>query len=291
MPAFATSNLHAATSTETLTAAEVTSLIATAQDIPVSVSTDADGHEVTRYSPTADADAALTRLVTAFLPAMHRAARRGEDNLGTEDAFAVAYEAFVLAVRRHDPEGPAHFIQTISTVLFRAVADASRMGDLVSVKEDVSLRYWRLMGKHDHNVNAAYAECVATNNGFNPSTFLAVHAAVGATADIDMTPDLVDEDDFVNTIATREYALWLLSQTADVQESILRLRYGFDDSATSNLLAAWNADESRVLLSVGDVLDDLQVADVLGMARSTVNRQARQALSSMRDLANEIGEE
>jgi len=267
-------NLYRASSTETLDPQTVTDLIDVVQS--VTVSTEGDR---TVYGRTPEADAAMERLVMAFLPMLHRAARRGYANMGEEDAFATAYEAFVLAVRRHDTAGSVHFTQTASTIVSRAVADAARTSDIVTVTEDVSLRYWRLMHKHGGDVEAAYAECRETHNGFTPYTFLAAHRAIAATESFESA--LFDAAQAQMTAGPEESVVeadlvrWLFTLVDEDAESLLRLRYGFTDSHSELLRASHG-------YRVGELLDDGQAAHCLGLTRPTAQRKRTKALDAMR---------
>lgn len=281
------------TATENLSVIEQCELIAAAQAVPLTIVIH-DGVEQLVYGRTPASDAALERLTTAFLPALHKAARAAKV-LDPEDAFGVALAEFVAAVRRHDPASGVPFSATISTVLFRAVADADRTSDLITVRENVAARYWRLMHKHDHNLEAAYAECRDTRNGFDPATFLAVHRAIGTTESLDLM-DLDGTDCAAaraiaspvpgpeEQIVQIQLVAWLLALVSDRQEAIVRLRYGFADHTTENLrlVAGYRA---------GEDLSDVQVAHALITPRPTVQREKSKALSTMRaalqDLINE----
>lgn len=272
MPRFATQNLH----TEHL------DLIVTAQ------------------SGSSDASRlALDTLVGAYHPAID-AASHASSALDPEDGYQVAAEAFINAVRNFDVDGDTPFAATIASILRRAVLREARASDLVQVKDNTAAKYWRLMHKHGMDANAAYAECVAEVNDFSPATFLAAHAALG-----DTMGDVADKDIY-DTLAgaqpdeaviRADYVAWLFTKVSEIQESILRLRYGFDDIATQKLLATWNDVPTNVLLGVGEPIpSDLQVGDVLDIPRSTVNRQARKAIDAMRAadaeaLAEEIAAE
>ncbi|GAA0627548.1 hypothetical protein HPO96_37130 [Kribbella sandramycini] len=277
------STLFDAHATETLDPQTVSRLIEAAQDVPV---TD-DGERIT-YGRTPESEAAMERLVMAFLPMLHRASRRGQANMGKEDAFATAYEAFVLAVRRHDTAGDVHFTRTISTIVYRTVADAARTSDIVTVTEDVSLRYWRLIHKHGGDVDAAYAECRATNNGFTPYTFLAAHRAISATHSFDAS--LPASAYAVSTPGPEEAVIeadlvdWLFGLVEVDAESILRLRFGFQDASSETLRATHG-------YRVGELLDDAQAAHCLGLTRPTAQRKRSKAIDAMRVGMQQLADE
>jgi hypothetical protein len=276
-------DLYKVSSTESLSPETVNELITAAQDVTVTVTDDR-----TVYGTTPESDAALARLTTAFLPMLHAAARRGASNLGREDAFATAYEAFIGAVRRHDVDGEVHFLRTASVIVTRAVADAARVSDMITVKEDVSRRYWKLMHKHGGDVEAAYAECREEANGFTPYTFLAAHHAISTTESLDFgnadalhpatmpgPEEAAVEADLVN---------WLFGLVDDKSESLLRLRFGFQDAYTETLRATFG-------YRVGELLDDAQAGHCLGLPRSTAQRRRTKAIQTMRDGMQQLADE
>ncbi|WP_405061928.1 hypothetical protein OG474_09805 [Kribbella sp. NBC_01505] len=242
---------------------------------------------ITAQSNSPAAAGALEDLTIAYAPAI-RAASHASKALDSDDAYQVAAEAFVLAVRNYDPDSDLPFAATVSSILRAAVLREARASDLVRVKDNTAAKYWRLMHKHNMDANAAYEECLHEVNDFTSATFLAAHAALGGVetfdphnneADVILADRAPQPDD---AIIRADYVEWLYTHVSDVQESILRLRYGFDDLATANLLAAWNEDNAHILYPLGEVLDDARVGDVIDMPRATVNRQAHKALDAMR---------
>lgn len=251
-------------------------LSATAQrDLVIAVQSDSTG-----------AAGALEDLTAAFLPAI-QAASHASDAIHPDDAFQVAAEAFVLAVRNYDTDSELPFAATVSPILHRAVLREARVDNLISIPDAALARYWRLMHKHGMDAEAAYAAAQNINgDGISKAGFLAVHNVISGVADVADNDEVYDSPD--QAIIRADYVAWLFTKVTDPQESILRLRYGFDDTATANLIAAWNDNDDNVLYAVGDVLDDLQVSDVTGIPRSTVNRQARNAIAAMRAADAEV---
>lgn len=286
------SNLYDIPATESLSVVEMWSLIADVQDVPVTVTAEEDGAERVTYGVTRASELALERLTTAFIPAIRKACRSAKV-LDEEDAFSIALTEFVAAVRRYDLGSDVPFSATISTILRYALSDADRTSDIIVIKENVAARYWRLMHKHDHDLQAAYAECRDTSNGFDPATFLAVHRALS----VDSMDALlsVDSDAFAASnihrdlgpeasLVEADLVSWLFTRVDDRQETVLRLRYGFCDLATENLLV----DSG---FHVGEVLTDIAVAEVAGLGRATVQREKAKGLSAMREALVELIEE
>lgn len=296
--------LFDATAASFLTVDRQRELIELAQDVPVTVEV-RDGEERLVHGTTPASDAALEELTRAFLPALRKAAIGSRKLEVEEDAFGLVLAEFVAAVRRYDLTSDVPFSATIATVLQRAVSDADRTSGLIAVKENVAARYLRLMHKHGGDVGAAYDECVSTSNGFDPLTFLAVHRALRGPESLDVTVGSQDSTyraagggiaeasahegalgdaaagSFVDEFADADLVRWLFTVVDDRQESILRAAYGFRDLATENFLVAAG-------LRPGEVLSDVQVAEVLSLARSTVQRDRKKALELMRDAYRQL---
>lgn len=271
-----------------LSVAEQRDLLTAAQDVPVTVTTADDGSERVTYGTTPASESALETLTAAFMPAIEKAARSAKV-LDDDDALGTVLAEFLAAVRRYDLTSDVPFSATISVILHRAVSDTDRTSDTITVRENVAARYWRLMHKHAFDVLAAYIECRDTSNGFDPVTFLAVHNALRVKSLEALAAPLSDDDPLQAAahathtpsaeawIVTADLVRWLFEQVGTREETILRLRYGFCDLATENLLYA-----SEKGLHVGDVLSDVQIAEVTGWARSTVSRLGNAALAEMR---------
>lgn len=288
--------------TENLSASEQFALITDIQNVPTTVTIQEDGSEYVVFGVTPASEAAGARLVSAFWPAITAAARRTKLKGNAEEAEAVALEAFVRAVREYDLTTDTPFHHTIGTRLTRAVLLADREeASTLTVPATQVARYHRAMHANGLDVAAAYADCQADAAKWDLSGpgFAAVWRALtggtslqaegayasgssadGASTRYDVehstgTPAVTDPvDDFV----TRQYVSWLLTKTTERQERICRLAYGFTDGVTERLRVTHGYRE-------GDVLEDLQVADCLEMARSTVNRDRTKALATMRTAA------
>lgn len=278
--------MRSAMPTEFLSVARQLELIAAAQTAPVELTVSEDGTETLRYGANTASEAALDELVRAFLPVIGKEARRSK-RLDFEEAEAVLLAEFVATVRLHDLSSPVPFSKTIGTILSRKISDTDRTSDLVPVKESVAVYYWRLMHRHDGDVAAAYEEVKATANGISPATFLSVHAIVSGVDSIDVS---AGERDVTATAAAHEYAFggsfedrvalraevdWLFTLVGDRAETILRLVYGFADSATETIRLAHG-------FRIGEELTDSQAAHVLSLTRPTAQRERVKALALMR---------
>lgn len=286
-------NLYDIPATESLSLETMWELIADVQDVPLTITTDSDGNEHVTYGKTPASEAGMERLTTAFIASIRKACRASKV-LDTEDAFSVALTEFVAAVRRYDLGSDVPFSATIGTILRNKLSDADRTSDIIVIKENVAARYWRLMHKHDHDLQAAYEECRDTANGFDPSTFLAVHRALNVAA----WEALVDKDGgaVIDTatavrelgpeaaVVEADLVEWLFTRVDDRQETVLKLRYGFVAPATESLLV----DSG---FHLGEVLTDIAVAEVSGIGRATVQREKAKGLSLMREALNELIEE
>jgi DNA-directed RNA polymerase specialized sigma subunit len=277
----------------TLTAEEQFALITDVQNVPTTVETrydeDGNAYEYVTYGVTAASEAAGARLIEAFMPAIRNAARlapkKGRAGYTAEDGESVAMEEFVRAVREFDLTADTPFHHTLSTRLrFAVLRSVREEATQVTVPAVVIARYHRAM--HANGLDAA-ATLAAINAhpgkwDLSASAFMAVHRAMTATeleydyeaAHAGSTEAPSHED----TIVDREYARWLLEQTTERQQAICRLAYGFRDTASDTARLAHGYRE-------GDALEDLQVADCLDMARSTVNRERGKALKTMRAAA------
>ena len=275
-----------------LTEAQADHYIRVAQSAPYNLDTET-------YGTTPEADDALEKLTRAFLPLIHSVARTSKI-LEFEDALMTCLEEFVSVVRRYEVGSALPLKAGLRTILLRKLGDTGRTSGLIVVKENAAARYRQLMDRHDWDLEAAYAECRDTNNGFTPDTFMAVHNALGVdTLDVSKGTafgrnDYSYMDGGTNNDAAAESALadptpspedltvqaetirYLFAQVDPKAETILRLSYGFSDLATDNLrlAAGFRAD--------GSPMSDRDVATVLGMRTPTVNRHRNIALATMR---------
>ncbi|MGL5829048.1 MAG: hypothetical protein ACRC0L_05700 [Angustibacter sp.] len=264
-------------------------LIAAVQDAPVVVS--ADGRATFGYS--AASESALAALTESFI-ALFRKEAAAARVLDREDAFAEAVAEFVDATRRYDLGSSIPFSATIRTIIRRHLSDVARTSDIISVKENVAARYWRLMHAHDHSFSAAYNSVRQAGGGLDPLTFLAAHYALQvASLEIRLTgpydaaaltlADTVadistDHDDVVN--AALVDWLWTLVD-ADTARA-LRLRYGFPrDLATEAVTASLGLHD-------GEVLTERQVGAVLGWSQTLTHRRIVRGLSTMREALQEL---
>lgn len=274
------------TATEFLSVDEQTALLAVAQDVPTTVEADENGEDRCIYGKTPESEAALSRLTTAFMPAVLKAARasRVQD---FDDALATALAEFMAAVREYDVTSRLPFSATLPSRLRFAVLRADRANDVITVKDNVAAVYWRLIHKHDGDANAAYEEVKTTDNNLAPSTFLAVHHIIEGVDSLDgVISDDDDEDGPLHPvaasvesheerIATEALVDYLFSKVNDRQEGILRLAYGFSDLATEKIRLAKG-------YAIGELMSDLQVAHALDLTRPTVQRDRKKALDVMR---------
>lgn len=287
---------NADTTVNFLSDEEQRTLIAAAQDVPVTIETGDDGAEVVRFGRTREADAALTRLVQAFSPLIKSVARTSKV-LDYDEAEATCYERFLQAVREFDPAVIRSFSAAVRAMLRMEISDKDRTSDLIQVKENVAARYFRLIHKHDGDVAAAYEECRLTANGFDPASFLAIHRAIGIES-IDRAADSRDFRDFsrqetsltdqtVNfdeALAQADLVRWAFTKVTEREATVLRLRYGFDDLATENIRSAagFLNDKSDMVMS------DREVAQCLRSSTATVNRIRREALAVMRAAMDDL---
>lgn len=285
--------------THALSVNEQYALITDVQNVPTHDVTHADGTVYRVYGVTPASEAAGARLVEAFWPAIDGAAWRTKLAGQHEEALSVALEEFVRAVREYDLTSDIPFHHSIRVRLERAVMLTDRVeATQVTVPAVQIARYYRLLHAHALDAVAAAAAADADPGKWlmSGATFRAVHAATSrpsyhgnntgagtfrddrANEDLDApawdAPTTSPEDEIVD----REYARWLLSQTTERQESVCRLAYGFQDYETDTLRVTKGYRE-------GDVLDDIQVADCLGMSRPTVQRERTKALKTMRAAA------
>jgi hypothetical protein len=275
--------------TENLSVTEQYALITDIQNVPTTVEIQEDGSEYVTFGVTPASEAAGAKMVAAFWPAIQAAARlaplKGREGYSLEDGESAALEEFVRAVREYDLTSDTPFHHTLSTRLRFAVLRAVREDATVfSVPAVQIARYHRAM--HGNGLDAASAlEDVKANPGkwdLTAPAFMAIHRAM--TGGFSLSEDgagvldtLVTESP-EDAVIRREYVRWLLDQTTDRQETICRLAYGFTGQDTESLRVSHGYRE-------GDVLEDLQVADCLDMARSTVNRERLKALATMRAAA------
>lgn len=286
------SSLSSIVATETLSVDDQRALVLAAQAVPASVDTDPEtGEERVTYGTTPAADAALERLTTAFLPALHKAAR-SVTVLDRDEAFSVALEAFLVAVREYDVDSERPFAAEVPTRLLRAVKRAERTSDVIVIKENVAAVYGRLMREHDGDTLAAYAACKREESGLAAATFLAIHNVLGGLGSLDVSVDSEDtpaayriEGSLGDEIAARDYdhvvdealVRYLFGLVTDEEEAILRLAYGFFDSATETVRLAAG-------YRIGELLSDAQIAGALGLSRPTTNRRRLAALALMREV-------
>lgn len=282
-----------------LTDAEQQDLIRAAQDVPVIVTTDEDGAEQVSYGATPASEAALERLTLAFLPMLVRASRVSQ-RLTDEDALGTVMLEFLEAVRRYDLASDLPFHRTIRVILWRRIHDSDRTSDIVVVKEKVAADYWRLLRRHNDDVNAAYAECRDTSNGLDPMTFLAVHRVMTSMETLDALDsggdlggveravawELADPSPTAETLVIEaDYMRWLFNLVTLRQETILRLVYGFCDPATENL-------RQEAGYRIGELLSDRQAGHALGgLPQQTVNRDRLKALKTMREAIQALVDE
>lgn len=234
------------------------------------------------------ADAAWARLTEAFAPAVRAAARSTKLKNNEEDAEATAWLAFSEAVMAYDLTADTPFHHIVPNVMRRAVRAQDRQDSAQASIPDVQVkRYFRAYNENGQDVAAAYRQCQAdpTRWLLTGEAFAALHYAIHGSASMDAPSAHAAEAvgglgtyaDPAEQFVTRDHVRWLLAQVSDRQELICRLKYGFEDLDTENL---------SVMLAKGyrpgDVLEDLQVADVLGMSRATVQRQRNDALKTMR---------
>ena len=299
-----------------LTDSEVDSFCLIAQDVPITYRTetvtDDDGTErqveITVYGTTPEADDALAALTKAFLPLIHKVARTSRV-LKEDDALMVCLEEFISVIRRYEVGSALPLKAGLRTILLRKMGDTGRTDGLIVVRENVAARYRQLMDKHEWNLEAAYAECRDTPNGFDPDTFLKVHNSLGwdsldvsASGDVHdgaasgtSTSGIADQSQHRTSLADPEPGPEAITVQAETirylfdlvpgeQEAILRLSYGFTDLATENARMAkgYRAD--------GSPMSDREVAHVLGMTTPTVGRHRNAALSTMRDALTEDDE-
>ena len=288
---------------------EIDALLRTVQaDVAVDI-TDDDGTERTVYLRTPESEDAQERLLGAFSPLLHKAAR-GSSVLDFDDALMVATEEFLSVCRRYEIGSALPFKAGLATILSRKLGDVGRTSGLVVVKENAAARYRQLMDSVEWDLTAAYAlvrrghaEGTGENRGFTPDTFLAVDRAI-AVESLDVTLGERDNSLRVSNQGTgrlsasegyladaapspedetvqAETVRWLLGLVTDRQEQILRLRYGFCDLPTENSRLAHG-------YRTGEVLSDRQVADVTGSSTPTVQRQKAAALATMRDALEEV---
>jgi DNA-directed RNA polymerase specialized sigma subunit len=272
-------------------------LITDIQNVPTTVTVQEDGSEYVVYGVTPASEAAGEKLLAAFMPAIKAAARRTKLRGNEDEAEAVALEAFVRAVREYDLTSDTPFHHIIRNVLRNAISVSdTQESTAVTIPEGQVDRYHRQMHAHGNDVRAAYAAATAARNDdgsrvlLSKEAFLTIHLALHGTSSLDVahpeTSELASPADAALTVADsvedgvirREYVRWLLDQPTERQAQICRLAYGFTDIQTGNacVLKGYRS---------GDVLEDLQVADVLDMARSTVNRERGKALATMRAAA------
>lgn len=283
-----------------LTANEQFALITDVQNVPTYDVTHADGSVYRIYEMTPASEAAGAALIEAFMPLIESAARKTKLAGQYEDAYGDAMEAFVRAVREYDLTSDTPFHHTIKARVERAVMLGDRVeSSSVTVPAVQIARYYRLL--HAFDLDATLAARAAEEDPskwlLSGPAFLAVHAALsrpsyhgngtgnGHFRD-ERANDSMDPFDVIASVAPsaedevldREYARWLLDQTTDRQQSVCRLAYGFQDAASETARAAKG-------YRLGEVLEDLQVADCLGMSRPTVQRERGKALKTMREAA------
>lgn len=274
---------------------EQRALIAAAQDVPCTVTADPEtGEETVTFGKTAASEVALTQLVRSFTPLIRSMARTAPA-LGYDEAEAICLERFMRAIREYDLNSELPFSRDIRTMLRFELSDKNRTRGVVAIKENVAARYLRLVQKHEGDVRAAYEECRTTPNGFDPSTFLAVHRAYGMLLSLDVEVDgddsqasgdwnsherfLIDRmAEFEEDVANKDLVRWAFTKVSEREEQILRLRYGFDDLATENFRsrAGFRSDADDLVMS------DREVAQCMGLALSSCNRYRREALATMR---------
>ncbi|MGW5402673.1 hypothetical protein [Streptomyces sp. NPDC003952] len=286
---------HAQIQTENLSVNEQYALITDIQNVPTTVQTLADGTEYVTYGVTPASEAAGERLMAAFAPAIRAAARRTKLKGNEEEAESVALEAFVRCVREYDLTADTPFHHIVPNVMRQAVALADREQYTVTIPETQVARYHRVMHASGNDASVALAAVTLDQQRWllSREAFMAVHYAVSGSTSLDSATgedyahttagvavfeSALDVESPEDEVVTREYVRWLFAQVSDRQEGVCRLAYGFRDHNTENLRVMHGYRE-------GEVLDDLQVADCLDMARSTVNRERLKALAAMRTAA------
>jgi hypothetical protein len=266
-----------------LGAAEQDVLIATIQDVPVEHLVLDDGTERLVFRNTTAADAAMDQLLGSYVKLIEKTASRATV-ISREDAQSELMLAFIEAVRRHDITKGVPFHRTIGAILYGALSVAQGTSDVIVIPETIALRYWRVMHDADMDVQVAYESCGKHN--LASTTFLAVHHALTIQSlDVSVGASNGDSEPgremgFVAAspeadIVTADLVRWLFEQVTDTQETIIRARYGFCDDATETILVAHG-------LHLGDVISDIQVAEVTGIGAKTVQRQRVKGLASMK---------
>lgn len=289
--------------TEFINPAEIPGLIATIQATKTTRVKE-DGSVEVVYESTRDSESAFETLLSAFKPLFRRLLRsRQYSRISAEDAEAVLLMEFIAAIRAHDPEGRP-FLTSIGTILSRRLSDENRTNGTVHVPGTVGALYLALVKKHEGSVEAAYEECRTTANNFDPSTFLAVHRAYAAIDSLDLDDSEDGEGNPIygytdsshekhatpgpeESLVQADLVRWLFTKVDSRKETILRLRYGFDDVDSQNLrLAAGFRDDAESL-----VMSDREVAQTLRSSTQTINRQRNLALSTMREAMQSLVDE
>lgn len=270
------------TLTQNLSVEDQFRLITDAQNVPVEIVTDNDTVRAV-YGSTPAAEAAMTTLYTAFLPAIRNAARKTTHPNGIEEAKSVATEAFFQAVRDFDLTLRTGFHQMLPGILKHAVALHDRTDHTVSVPGAAMARYWRLIHNHSGDAHAAYAAANNVNgDGISQAGFLAIHTLLTSTTDI----DALDLSDRLDGADPEQAVAWMFAALDDAEkETILRLHFGFTDPATQDLRVDAGFRESARL-------SDREVGPIVGLSRPSVQRRREAALVEMRTAwdAAEMGE-
>lgn len=232
------------------------------------------GHTV--YVPKPEGQRALGELFEVFDWAISAAARTAVW-LEEEDALSTVYEAFIREVRAHE-SGKGDFSLRINVVLRRAVSRAERTNDLIRIRERSPALYWKLVHEHGGDTVRAYDECKAGGHGISPDTFLRIHSVLGGVHTLDtLTEDIQSPDPGPEEVAEiNDTVRYLFRIISGLQETILRLKFGFLDTATEAHLV-------NTGIHLGTILTDDEVGGVLNISRAKVQRERKTALASMRE--------
>lgn len=275
-----------------LTAVEEENLVRIVRGTERAEVADSNGNTVTRYFPTPREEDALSRLVSAYINDIRRAARTAKV-LSREDAEMVATEKFITLARSetrrtHADERLAGFV---SRAMVNAVMDADAEASAIRIPPDTLRRYFNLV-KECGSVEAAFVKCKNEANNFDPITLLAVHRSINAVSIDDLSTDddgNARDGDFTDADAVHAFGAapgpeeqvvqadlvdWFFTLVPDDQELVLRLAYGFSDTRSEALRvkAGYQYDTP---------LSDAQISPVVARSRASVQRARTDALRVM----------
>lgn len=303
--------------------AEIDRLIDIAQSAPsrtiVTENEDGSSDEITVWETTSDtvegrrkireAESAMEKLVNAFLPVIYNTARDVSESLvfkglDAEEMLSHLFTEFIDYARNRYVVGQeAKFAYAIKRILGLAFANRAREAGLIAVAQDSKRRYLKLMKDHDNNAAHALADC--KSGQFTPATFMAVHNAInisdnsldGSRFDSSYNATSSDENednpaideamhkagyyegdpaDHVAQSALVGFAFLQVEDQRVVQA--MKLKYGFDDLATHTLRVNHGFDQYDA-----DVMKVEDVARIVRMGRSTLNKKINDALEVMRE--------